>query len=133
MYLTYEEYKLYGGTADETTYNSIIYEAQACVDYATFNRLKNEVEIPVEVKVCLTNIINLVNRKYKLLLAQNEDDKEVMSMSNDGVSVSYNTVSANDVISKVDYQIKQTIQLFLSGVKNSEGKLLTYRGLYPNE
>lgn len=133
MYLTYEEYKLYGGTVDETTYNSIIYEAQACVDYATFNRLKNEVEIPVEVKVCLTNIINLVNRKYKLLLAQNEDDKEVMSMSNDGVSVSYNTISANDVISKVDYQIKQTIQLFLSGVKNSEGKLLTYRGLYPNE
>lgn len=133
MYLTYEEYKLYGGTVDETTYNSIIYEAQACVDYATFNRLKNEVEIPVEVKVCLTNIINLVNRKYKLLLAQNEDDKEVMSMSNDGVSVSYNTISANDVISKVDYQIKQTIQLFLSGIKNSEGKLLTYRGLYPNE
>ena len=69
MYLTYEEYKLYGGTVDETTYNSIIYEAQACVDYATFNRLKNEVEIPVEVTVCLTNIINLVNRKYKLLLA----------------------------------------------------------------
>ena len=133
MYLTYEEYKLYGGTADEATYNSIIYEAQACVDYATFNRLKNKVEIPVEVKVCLTNIINLVNRKYKLLLAQNEDDKEIMRMSNDGVSVSYNTVSASDVISKVDYQIKQTIQLFLSGVKNSEGKLLTYRGLYKDE
>ena len=67
------------------------------------------------------------------MLAQNEDDKEIMSMSNDGVSVSYNTMSASDVISKVDYQIKQTIQLFLSGVKNSEGKLLTYRGLYPNE
>lgn len=132
MYLTYEEYIEYGGTIDETTYNSIIYEAQAYIDWVTFNRLKKEQTIPVEVKRCVLAIISLVI-KQQSLMAFDDTNKDVKSISNDGVSVSYNSIATSEVFTILKPQIKQTIDMYLSGIKNSEDKLLTYRGLYKDE
>ena len=61
MYLTYAEYKEYGGTVTESAFNSLIYEAQVKVDYYTFNRLVNDTVISEKIKRCMTKIIELLN------------------------------------------------------------------------
>ena len=61
MYITYDEYKEYGGTLNEPTFNSLYYDAQIKIDYYTFNRLKNDTEFSVRLKLCIIKIISLLN------------------------------------------------------------------------
>ena len=42
MYITYEQYKNYGGTLDEATFNEYEFEARSWVNWYTFNRLEND-------------------------------------------------------------------------------------------
>ena len=133
MYLTQPDYVSLGGRLDEATFNSIIYDIQYHIDWITFNRLKNETVIPEEVKRCIFSIIDIFIKQKNLLASTEDSNKEITSMSNDGVSVSYNTLSSNDIITKSQSYINQIIFKYLNSVKNSEGKLLTFRGLYPGE
>lgn len=137
MYLTYEEYISYGGTLDETSFNNYEFQARTKVDWYTFNRLQNETEYPEAVKRCVYNIIS-----YLVLSAQVSgapDTQEgaltagVTSQSNDGVSISYNVLSAKDIVDNADKRIAETIDQYLQGVMNSLGQKLLYRGVYSNE
>ena len=60
MYLTYEEYTAMGGTLDEPTFNDLEYEAEALVNWYTFNRLTKDTQIPSEVKRLIKYLINLI-------------------------------------------------------------------------
>jgi len=63
----------------------------------------------------------------------------IKGQSNDGVSVDYNAVDAGNLFEllasrKQGNVIEDTVQRYLSGVRRkSDNKLLTYRGLYPDE
>lgn len=62
----------------------------------------------------------------------------IQSESNDGVSVSYNTISASELFDKLTSKekgntIEKIIQRYLQGVTNSLGQKVLYRGVYPNE
>lgn len=155
MYLTYESYQNMGGTLDETTFNNFEYEAETIVNWYTFNRLKNEApeDYPDELARCMYRLIELVKLEADALLLGKQTitvtDAEgnvstistsayIKSQSNDGVSISYNNVDASDLFRRLsslgkDNPLAQVVFRYLNGVRNSLGKKLTYRGLYPDE
>lgn len=139
MYLTYDEYVNMGGsTLEETTFQQLEFEARSIIDWLTFNRLQKEEEYPEAVKRCIFKLISLLNDKQKALMVDTQSSDGsvkagIASESNDGVSTSYNTLSAKDAVDALQKEYEETIRMYLSGVKNSLGQLLLYRGLYPNE
>ena len=141
MYLTYDEYIEKGGTLSETDFDFLAYEAGSYIDWYTFNRLKKYEEIPQAVKDCEFYIIRLIQIKLGSIgVGSLETDSSnigfmqaIASQSNDGVSVSYNSLSARDAISSISNEIEGTIQRQLRGVTNELGRNLLYRGLYPDE
>lgn len=139
MYLTYTEYQNYGGSLDETTFNYLEYEAESYVNWYTFNRLKGE-SIPDEVKKCMYFILKLIQNKMDLLGASPNGSSStsvtgagIASQSNDGVSISYNVLSAKEMIESSQEEIEDSMNRYLQGVRNSLGHRLLFRGIYPDE
>ena len=60
-------------------------------------------------------------------------DSAIASQSNDGVSISYNVLSAAQVLEMADKQVANAIKMYLNGEKDSKGRLVLYRGLYEGE
>lgn len=139
MYLTYEEYQNMGGTLDSTTFNDCEMEAETIVDWYTFNRLKGTTEYPEELSKCMYLLIKYINMQSQLsgIPTGGSNDRlvggSITSQSNDGVSVSYNVLSAQELKADTDSKIKQIIQSTLQTATNELGKKLLYRGLYPDE
>lgn len=140
MYLTYAEYQEYGGTLDETAFNDIEFEAESYVNWYTFDRLCDEDEIPERVKKCMYQIIKLIQKQLELMntpITNSEDESEssaqVASEANDGVSVAYNVISANEALELAKKDVENSIKRYLQGVTNSLGRKLLYRGIYPDE
>lgn len=153
MYLTYEDYQSMGGTLDETAFNDFEYEAETIVNWYTFNRLKEETEYPIELARCMYRLIMLAKLKADALLmgkqvtiqyddqgnkTTTEVETYIKGQSNDGVSVDYNAVDANEVFGLLSSTgkgnvLETTVFRYLQGVRNSKGKRLTYRGVYPDE
>ena len=84
MYLTYEEYKAYGGTLSNTEFDRFSFRAECEINNATLDRCKNLEEIPEEVKRCEFELIAYLSKN-----TQNGSASAVASFSNDGYSVSY--------------------------------------------
>lgn len=137
MYLTYEEYLNMGGTLDEAAFDNYLIDAEMLIDWYTFNRLENETVIPEKVKKCVYKLISLADMKSKAFVlgreVNGEGNASVASQSNDGVSISYNTVSASQAFDLAKSESEQLIKQYLNGVVNSAGRKLLYRGVYPNE
>lgn len=144
MYLTYGEYVEMGGSLSEAAFKDIEYEARAYVDWITFRRLKKMIargkEIPTEVKECIYHISKLIEAKMNALNTPAGDDCKskyygagIASQSNDGVSVSFNVMSARDILDNSSKEIDKMLHRYLSGVHDDLDRSLTYRGLYPDE
>lgn len=140
MYLTYAEYVNMGGTEEETAFNNLEFEAESLINWYTFNRLKNEDSYPEEVKRLMYYIINLLVSTRNAMninscgsASSPQELNNIKSQSNDGVSVSYQTLSANDLIDKNKQAIEEAVDRYLQGVMNSLGQKLLYRGLYKGE
>lgn len=142
MYLTYDEYTQMGGdTIDEATFENLEFEARSQIDYWTFDRLTKEEELPESVKRCMFWIIKKIQAQQTLLNASlpgmSKDTVTstggIMSQSNDGVSISYNTVSATSIVNSLGSEIKKAVDSYLGNVRTSLGRKVTYRGIYPDE
>lgn len=139
MYLTYEQYQEYGGTLDEATFSDYEFEASTQVDWYTFNRLHGETEYPEALTRLMYRLIKILELKAQALgvnaLADNTNDGNysIASRSNDGVSVSYNVLSASELAENSKKEISNVVQMYLQGLTNSLGRKLLYRGLYPGE
>ena len=137
MYLTFEEYLQYGGTLDETTFNSYAFEADSLVDWYTFNRLQKESSVSEKVKKCVYALILIINTKNSVINASSDLSQSfqagISSQSNDGVSVSYNVLNASQLMDLSKNEIEGIIKRYLQGEVNSLGRKLLYRGIYPNE
>ena len=137
MYLTYEEYLNMGGTLDEAAFDNYLIDAEMLIDWYTFNRLENETVIPEKVKKCVYKLISLADMKSKAFVlgreVNGEGNASVASQSNDGVSISYNTISASQALDLIKSDAENIIKQYLNGVVNSLGRKLLYRGIYPNE
>ena len=86
QYLTYEEYKSLGGTLGEMPFNILELKARQIINERTKNRLKNIEKIPQEVKNCVYDLINTMN-KYNL--SNNSTSSNISSENTDGYSVTY--------------------------------------------
>lgn len=140
MYLTHDEYLAFGGTIDEAAFDNLEFEARTIIDWWTYNRLQNEEEYPETVKRCMYKLITLLYDKQRAQQLGKSNDETtsttragIMQESNDGVSTMYNVVSADSAISQFDSEVKSTIRMYLQNVRNSLGRKVLYRGLYPGE
>ena len=147
MYLTYAEYEQYGGALEETAFDMYEFEAASKIDYYTFNRLKKDVGFDGQsentkeaVKRCIYRLIFLLQQRDSANVVSGEEGTGdntavagISSQSNDGVSVSYNVMSASEVSANADKEITNTISMYLSGCRNSLGQRLLYRGIYGDE
>lgn len=136
MYLTYNEYTSMGGTLEEIPFTNFEFQAEAEINYATFNRLKKDNTIPEEVKRLTYYLINLLEKKaaaFSLGKGDTGDGTYITSQSNDGVSISYNGMSPSDLIELCKTDSLKAIKSYLEGVTNEAGRKLLYRGIYPGE
>lgn len=127
-----------GGTLDDTAFEQLEFEARAIVDWWTFNRLHKETSYPEALKRCMFKLMSLLQDKQRATAVDPSTNTigvkpGIASESNDGVSVSYNTLSAKEAVDTIQKEIDQTIQTYLLGIRNSLGHNLLYRGIYPNE
>ena len=137
MYLTYAEYQAMGGTLEEATFNDYYYQAKALIDYVTFNRLKDDTVFPIELKYCVFRLIKMYNQQNTLLNPEEAisgGTGGISSQSNDGVSISYNVLSADKLADCTsDKAATKLVRQYLADVKNEAGRKVLYRGIYPNE
>lgn len=137
MYLTYAEYQSMGGTLDQTSFDNFEFEAEAVVNWYTFNRLKNDTQFPEEVKKVIKYLISVAEQKASLLNPSTDGSSGISagiaSQSNDGVSISYNVLNASELMKDLKESEGETVKRYLQGVMNEAGRKLLYRGVYPGE
>lgn len=125
-YLTYQQYRAMGGTLDLMPFNLLEYEARKKIDERTQCRLKNAKEIPVEVRMCMLRLINLISTYNKEL---ETSSKGIASENIDGYSVSYITGGqANEIIKNKMNEINDTVTTYLLGTV-VDGEHLLYLGV----
>ena len=112
MYLTYVDYKTWGGNLDNSTFSRIEYKAEKIMDAYTFNRLQNDTEYSENVKRCMFELVELI---------RNNGDKTVTSVSVDGYSESYKEFN------QAEYGV--VIKDYLFGENNQQGENLLYCGV----
>ena len=145
MYLTYANYVSMGGANDTATYNdyeNLEFEARAIVDWYTFNRLRKETEAtyPEALKYCMYKLIQLIRDKQRATAlgapeteTSNQTTVGISHEANDGVSITYNTLSAKEAADSIKSSLESTVYMYLQGVRDSLGHKLLYRGIYANE
>jgi len=140
MYLTYDEYIEMGGVElEETAFEQLEFEARAQIDWWTFGRLKNEASYPEAVKRCMYKLIELLDKQQKVLMVDAVDEDGnvkaglMAHQSNDGVSSTYNVITGNMAMRVLKTQLDNTIKMYLQDVKDSLGRKVLFRGLYPGE
>lgn len=111
QYLSYEEYKSLGGTLGEMPFNILELKARQIINKRTQNRLKNVEDIPQEVKICVYDLINTMN-KYNL--SNNSTSSNVSSENTDGYSVTYK--SGTELTEEQKKQYDDVMETDLYGV-----------------
>ena len=122
QYLSYEEYKSLGGTLGEMPFNILELKARQVINERTQNRLKNIEEIPQEVKICVYDLINTMN-KYNL--SNNSTSSNVSSENTDGYSVTYK--SGTEMTTEQKAQLEDVMLTDLYGVVVN-GEAILYLG-----
>ena len=124
-YLTYEEYQEMGGGLEQGEFLPIVTEAEVEIDFYTDNRLAADTVIPDKVKALAYQLIGLIDKKNSY---GNADNGVVSSVSNDGVSVSYEMQTAQQFLDGYNETVRGMLVKYLWGVRNEAGKPLIYRG-----
>ena len=122
QYLTYEEYKSLGGTLGEMPFNILELKARQIINERTQNRLKDIEKIPQEVKICVYDLINTMN-KYNL--SNNSTSSNVSSENTDGYSVTYK--SGTEMTTEQKAQLEDVMLTDLYGVVVN-GEAILYLG-----
>lgn len=93
-YLTYDEYRLLGGTLNIMPFNLLEIKAKSNIDRETQDRLKGGVNIPPEVKVCMFDLIEgmAFDGLYKDVSPSDKEKYINTIIYNELVSVVYNGV-----------------------------------------
>lgn len=122
QYLTYQEYQLLGGTLEEMPFNLLEFNARMKIDERTFGRLVDKGQEYKEVKLCVYNMITILN-SYSSYDTQN---KAISSESTDGYSISYGTPQKSTTEAK-NSELEDTINSYLANVVIDDVPVL-YRG-----
>ena len=122
QYLSYEEYKSLGGTLGEMPFNILELKARQVINERTQNRLKDVEKMPQEVKICVYDLINTMN-KYNL--SNNSTSSNISSENTDGYSVTYK--SGTEMTTEQKAQLEDVMLTDLYGVVVN-GEAILYLG-----
>ena len=111
QYLSYEEYKSLGGTLGEMPFNILELKARQIINERTQNRLKDVEKIPQEVKICVYDLIQTIN-KYSN--SNNSTSSNISSENTDGYSVTYK--SGTELTEEQKKQYDDVMETDLYGV-----------------
>lgn len=111
QYLSYEEYKSLGGTLGEMPFNILELKARQIINERTQNRLKDVEKIPQEVKICVYDLIQIIN-KYNN--SNNSTSSNISSENIDGYSVTYK--SGTELTEEQKKQYDDVMETDLYGV-----------------
>lgn len=115
QYLSYNEYRLLGGTLDQMPFNLLEFEARKKIDERTQGRIKRAKEIPQEVKICDYVLINSIVTYGANVIEQNS--KNIISESTDGYSISYiNASQIQEVIKSKNAELNDIITTYLTDI-----------------
>lgn len=124
LYLTYDEYRAYGGILSEDKFTLAEFRARKRIDYLTDCRVQAMAEVPEAVKLCMMAVIRVDN---KTSVESQADNPIVASFNTDGYSESYG--SPTDQIVALQKSMDRTIKEMLYGELDDRGVPLLYRGL----
>lgn len=124
MYLTYEEYRDYGGTLDEAAFGPAEYRARKRIDELTDGRVARMREVPEGVKLAVLLVINTEGAVGPEALA---DGPAVAAFNSDGYSERYEGASAR--IAAVEGQLNAGLRRLLSWIWDDRGVPLLFRGV----
>lgn len=148
MYLSYDEYKEYGGTLEEAAFQDLEYDAESEINWYTFNRLKRpewEDALHEEsLKRCMYQLIRIKQLETEMLSASSggagwgigwKKEPGITSESNDGVRTDYNVMSSGELMAYFNgSKTKEDIvNKYLGSIVNDLGRNILYRGVYPGE
>ena len=122
QYLTYQEYLALDGTLDEMPFNLLEFNARKKIDERTFGRLVDKGQEYQEVKLCVYNMITILN-SYSSYDMQN---KAISSESIDGYSISYGTPQKSTTEAK-NSELENVMNSYLANVIIDNVPVL-YRG-----
>lgn len=123
MYLTYDEYKKYGGTLSETDFPVLEFKCRKRIDRLTDCRVQNMASVPEAVKLCMMSLIKLENTVGIEAQAENP---VVTSYNTDGYSESYGKALGAFEASQ---EMNKTVLSMLYGELDDNGVPLLYRGV----
>lgn len=122
-YLTYEEYREYGGGASETDFKALEFRARKRIDRLTASRVQNMVSVPEAVKLCMMSLIQIDSKAG----AEAQIEKPVVtSFNTDGYSESYGKALG---VADADATMSASVRSMLWGETDDNGVPLLYRGL----
>lgn len=123
QYLTYGEYKELGGTLDKMPFIILEFEARKEINKNTFGRIKELKEQSQEVKMCVFELVKILN---SYTVKENEN-KNVSSESIDGYSINYSSQPEVNLKAK-KIEVNEMIETYLSECKLDDGTPYLYRG-----
>ena len=124
MYLTFDEYKSYGGQQSEPAFGRLAYQASAMVDARTFGRLVDVETVPESVKRLIFELVGLLGNQD---ISAEGYTGVVSSEGNDGYSL---TMAAGTIPTTAETSEKaySLIETYLVNEKTAEGVPLLYCG-----
>lgn len=123
MYLTYDEYKKYGGALSETDFTVLEFKCRKRIDRLTDCRVQNMASVPEAVKLCMMSLIKLENTVGIEAQAENP---VVTSYNTDGYSESYGKALG---ASEASLEMNKTVLSMLYGELDDNDVPLLYRGV----
>lgn len=127
-YLTYDEYEQMGGQLSEAAFSTLEFRASKALDALTHGRVMNEQPVRMAVKQAV----------YALISAMQMDDenasayggRDVQSMSNDGVSVTFASgAQGAEAVRAQSARYNNVLKAFLFGEVTEDGVPLIYAGV----
>ena len=124
MYLTYDEYRAWGGALSEADFAQAELRARKRLDHLTDSRVEAMAEVPEAVKLAMMSIIKVDGA---VGVDAQAGTPLVASFSTDGYSENYG--SAAEQTANFEKQLNEEIRRLLYGVKDDDGVPLLYRGV----
>lgn len=123
QYLSYIDYRNYGGTIEQAPFNLLEFSARKEIDKATSGRLKNLTNQIEEVKQCMYKLVNLLNANQ----TNQNQNKGISGESIDGYSVTYKNMLSEDLKAQ-QIEVYSIIKTYLSDCALEDGTAYLYRG-----
>lgn len=124
--LSFEEYAAMGGAADAAVFPLLEARARRLVDQKTHGRLGGESPLRQTAKYCLLSLIDAMAADRAL---DGGTGRDVASVSNDGVSVSYVSYASTVGANMAEARYLRIIREWLGGETTAEGVQLLYAGV----